>query len=49
MCWPEPDEQNWFSNLEATGWLKHIRVNNIQKKNPMTFILDLLIDLFIRL
>ena len=26
MCLPEVDDDHWLSNLEATGWLKHIKI-----------------------
>ena len=26
MCFPEVDHEHWLSNLEATGWLKHIKI-----------------------
>ena len=26
MCLPEVDHEHWLSNLEATGWLKHIKI-----------------------
>ena len=26
MCCPEVDHEHWLSNLEATGWLKHIKI-----------------------
>ena len=26
MCFPEIDHEHWLSNLEATGWLKHIKM-----------------------
>ena len=26
ICYPDVDDQRWFSNLEATHWLDHIKV-----------------------
>ena len=26
MCLPEVDDDHWLSNLEASGWLKHIKM-----------------------
>ena len=26
MCFPEIDHEHWLSNLETTGWLKHIKM-----------------------
>ena len=26
ICYPDVDDQRWFSNLESTHWLDHIKV-----------------------
>jgi myotubularin-related protein 1/2 len=27
ICYPDVNDQRWFSNLEATHWLDHIKVS----------------------
>ena len=32
ICYPDVDDQRWYSSLEATHWLDHIKVSLLKYK-----------------
>ena len=51
MCLPEVDDDHWLSNLEASGWLKHIKmviagaVKIVDKVNFFSSVIEALCQL----
>ncbi len=43
ICYPDVDDQRWFSNLEATHWLDYIKVlhNMYMHTHVLTHVHDM--------